>query len=696
MSKKSIQLFIGIIFLVSAIVLVLHNRYFNIIVDDAYISFRYAYNWAVGNGLVFNPGEHVEGYTNFLWVLILGLAYRLGVEIPAAAQWYGILFSIGCLFVVYKLGQTFQSKNKAVGLLAVFFLAINGSFAFWATGGLEVPLFTFVVLAASYIFILSQINPNRRLLLISSVLWGLGYLSRPEGALLFAFNIFFLFFLIMKNHNKRRWADLPYFILAGSSIIASHILWRLSYYGYPFPNTFYAKVGSDFTTQIFRGLVYTGDFFKAYGLIFVSIPIVFFVRRSALKFPVSYLLLLSGGYLIYIVSIGGDSLQNFRFIVPVLPFLYLITLDSWCQILTWPRVASHRQWPTRLISILSISIIGLCSILTFYVSTRGIYLLEYASVGGTWVTTSSVKDINLGWKQAGMWLKSNTPVGYKIAVQPAGYIPFYSQRFTLDMLGLSDTHIAHLPIKAGGGKAGHEKWDGDYILSRHPDIIILGGVVYPKPIGNLTDRAEIEKIIQPRRVDWELWGSPEFMSWYKPASVLLPDGYYFNYFIKRDEPVNFFQIPTANCKDLAELPFTSIDETQKWTPFTTNNVPGLLQGNQGSITFSYPDNPQQRDLYTFEFILDPAISNVIALKLKVNIDDGTYLTIEARPPNQGWKKFLSYYRGYGTWETVSFPVDVEPLRAITVSLREPGLVKNAGLTYRVSFESISALICQFK
>ena len=54
------------------------------LVDDAYISLRYAANWAGGRGLVFNPGERVEGYTNFLWVLIEAAAIRLGADPEAA------------------------------------------------------------------------------------------------------------------------------------------------------------------------------------------------------------------------------------------------------------------------------------------------------------------------------------------------------------------------------------------------------------------------------------------------------------------------------------------------------------------------------------------------------------------------------------------------------------------------------------
>jgi arabinofuranosyltransferase len=294
--------------------------------------------------------------------------------------------------------------------------------------------------------------------------------------------ILYLVIQNIRNQKKYRFVDLLDFIIPGSFIIALHVLWRLAYYGYPFPNTFYAKVGSDFSSQISRGLIYTRDFFKAYGYIFIPVPVVFLLRRSTLKFPITYLLLLSGGYIAYVLGVGGDSLQSFRFLVPILPTLYLIAQDSWSQILTFPPDLASRQWHVQLTRFLSILIIGICLVTTLFISKRGVYILEYVWIGGTWVPTAQVEDMNLGWKQAGMWLNSNTPIEYKIAVQPAGYIPFYSQRFTLDMLGLSDSHIAHLPIKTGAGKAGHEKWDGDYILSRHPEIIILGMGVYTNPI----------------------------------------------------------------------------------------------------------------------------------------------------------------------------------------------------------------------
>ena len=69
--------------------------------DDAFISLRYANNFLLGKGLVFNPGEYVEGYTNFLWVVLLVLSGLLGGDIVYLSQIYSIGFGILLLFTIY-------------------------------------------------------------------------------------------------------------------------------------------------------------------------------------------------------------------------------------------------------------------------------------------------------------------------------------------------------------------------------------------------------------------------------------------------------------------------------------------------------------------------------------------------------------------------------------------------------------------
>jgi hypothetical protein len=63
-----------------------------LLIDDAYITFRYAENLVRGHGLVFNPGERVLGTTAPLWAGLLAAARELGAEIPAAALLLGQLF----------------------------------------------------------------------------------------------------------------------------------------------------------------------------------------------------------------------------------------------------------------------------------------------------------------------------------------------------------------------------------------------------------------------------------------------------------------------------------------------------------------------------------------------------------------------------------------------------------------------------
>ena len=59
--------------------------------DDAWISFRYARNFVEGLGLVFNPGERVEGYTNFSWTLLAALGIHLGAGVESWAIGLGLL-----------------------------------------------------------------------------------------------------------------------------------------------------------------------------------------------------------------------------------------------------------------------------------------------------------------------------------------------------------------------------------------------------------------------------------------------------------------------------------------------------------------------------------------------------------------------------------------------------------------------------
>ncbi len=68
-------------------------------VDDAFIAFRYAENWAAGLGPVYHAGELVEGYSDLAWVFLLSLAKRLDLPLDTTSH----VLSAACALITAAL-----------------------------------------------------------------------------------------------------------------------------------------------------------------------------------------------------------------------------------------------------------------------------------------------------------------------------------------------------------------------------------------------------------------------------------------------------------------------------------------------------------------------------------------------------------------------------------------------------------------
>jgi hypothetical protein len=113
------------------------------VIDDAYISFRYAENLARGQGLVFNVGERVEGYTNFLWVILLAIPARLGLDLVVSSKVLGGVFALATLWTLGTLHPGSGARPRARNLAAPGLLLTNTAFFLWAVHGLETAMFAF-------------------------------------------------------------------------------------------------------------------------------------------------------------------------------------------------------------------------------------------------------------------------------------------------------------------------------------------------------------------------------------------------------------------------------------------------------------------------------------------------------------------------------------------------------------------------
>ena len=213
--------------------------------DDAFISFRYARNLVEGHGLVFNPGERVEGYTNFLWVLELAALWRVfGLRPENVAPWLSVLCTIGTLgAVVWWAAKLPGLRRRGLVIwMALGLLCTSATFAVWTSGGgLETRQFTLFVVVA--VVCLTVHAGSRRGLLAASLSLAAAAYTRPEGLLIAA--CCFGWFVVQRIVAARRLhvdvQKLAWLVLPFGALIGAQFLFRYGYYGEWLPNTYYAK-----------------------------------------------------------------------------------------------------------------------------------------------------------------------------------------------------------------------------------------------------------------------------------------------------------------------------------------------------------------------------------------------------------------------------------------------------------------------
>ncbi len=514
-----------------------HSLTVNYVIDDSFITFRYVNNFIHGNGPVYNPGERVEGYTHFLWVALLAGGQRLlpAVDLFPIARALGILFGALAIVLVCRFSSVVYAGPTGWGLLAGAFLATHAGLAAWGGAGLDTTIFAFLITAGAFAYVrYLKLNSGFP---ASPLVFALAAMVRPD-ALLF-FGITSLFALLYECRTKGVTTGIKRMLVwsaAFLSLWAPYFVWRYEYYGYLFPNVYYAKVGTG-TDQYLRGLRYVLDYAGTYGGILLA-PLLLFLlfvpRRAAWR---DYLFVLVGAYGLYIVYVGGDGLGFSRFVVHIVPLLYLLVQDSLVELHTW---LSNRFTFRRVVwAVVTIPAI----VLVLVLNTRQASLTLLFPEQHRWYEPQSQlsfpglgRDHSYVWfdnyfvdrlRIAAEWLEVNAPRNSVVAATPAGSIAYYMHLPVIDMLGLNDEHIAHVNVaNTGRGRAGHEKGDGRYVLSRRPEFILLGNVaVLPQP---LTEAEMAGRLVL--KSEHEIWNDPGFHRDYELVSVHLADRGVFRYF----------------------------------------------------------------------------------------------------------------------------------------------------------------------
>jgi hypothetical protein len=292
--------------------------------DDAFISFRYARNLTEGSGLVYNEGERVEGYSNFLWTLWVAAGLMLGFAAESWANFWGVALYLGSVLLLVLNHNGWNRSGEVPGWpvpIAALAAVLHRDWTIYATSGLETSLFTFLLLAS---FLVVAWNPSSwRWLALAGLLVGLAALTRPDGVLpAFVLGLFILLCGKPRMRNALSYAS------SFAAVWLPFIGWRLWYYGDLFPNTYYAK--SAYLAWYEQGWHYLGLYIEKYwALLFGPALLIhaFILRRD--RKERRFVLLaaaVAAVFTFYIVRVGGDFMFA-RMLIPATPF-YLLLLES--------------------------------------------------------------------------------------------------------------------------------------------------------------------------------------------------------------------------------------------------------------------------------------------------------------------------------------------------------------------------------
>lgn len=426
------------------------QRYFCLL-DDAMISMRYAHNWALGSGLVWNAGERVEGYTNFGWTGLLTLCHLFHLSpmhTCLLVQVLGIVTLWGCLVATARLAHACRLL-PAAAICAVILAAACYYLPYFSLFGMEVgALYLVYTLALTGCVRAARRRDGR----VGTLLWFVPAVLIRMDSLLVAVYAYGTLLLLIRRHYARLTLGL-FFVLA---LMGIHVLWRHQYYGLWWPNTYYLKLtGWPLAERLETGLDHA-----LWTAATLGMPVL--LALPTLLAPKRWHALLWGPFvtaIAYQTYVGGDATPLSRFVVPTTAGLFVLAAQGTQQLM-----ALFNALRTRALGALAragFTLACLCAM-------NAIHWDHCIFVVPPQTTYGNRMNVRL-WRA----IERVADPDATLAVSWAGAVPYFSQRQCCDILGKCDAHIARLPAVRGVARAGHNKFDIGYTLTRYkPDIVL--------------------------------------------------------------------------------------------------------------------------------------------------------------------------------------------------------------------------------
>lgn len=513
----------------NSVVAVDGNRYYALF-DDAMISMRYAWNLANGNGLVWNPGERVEGYTNLLMTLLMAVVIKIAhdrVVSVLVMHIIGMAISVGIAFTVRRFYCSVlrEDANRNWWESILVFLAVLTYFPlhFWSVAGMETGLLTLLLTLSFLFFLKSEKTEKQTDAMIAAGFFGAAFLTRNDAMIyMMPMAVTMLYRLVKNFHVPKLKTYVMFFLILGVFVFIQEII-RITYYGNLMPNTYTLKVtGLPIDIRLQNGWMFILHYLKAnwHWLIIFIFSIGFNWKNSVIK-------MIGGAFFIaifYQVWVGGDPWTLGRMMAPMTPLAFAVIVYTLSTIAAMIRLDRQK---TMSASFHQITVCLLVLLLVFSINWK-------------------YKDSVLARTPYNLYMREqiNTAIALRAVTEPsatigvfwAGVLPYYSDLRAIDFLGKSDPVIALT----------------DPVVADTPDEIGMNSI----PGHNKYDLEYSIITLKPTYIEEYRWGKTDIVAWVQDHYVHATRGYTI-YNGQSQERVN---IKLFLLKDSPDVEWNEIDD----------------------------------------------------------------------------------------------------------------------------------------
>ncbi|RPI19644.1 MAG: hypothetical protein EHM58_01185 [Ignavibacteriae bacterium] len=395
---------------------------FGMPLDDSWIHFRFAENFALGHFYEFNIGDPTPGTTSPLWVVILSVPFLISrsLILPYACAVTLLFFFLTCI-EVYRLALKL-GFNKNYALLAGLLTVLNGRLIWSSLSGMEITLFCWLILVVLRIH-LDEID-RKKIRVITGILLGIAALVRPE-TYLFGLLYYFSTLIILRKNLKENVFSIVFSFILFIIILSPYPVFSYLLTGKPLPNTFQGQQGAlRFLPDI--------NFMNATWRLFVKDNFIVFILwllgsylfiKSVFKKQIASNWLLIYLWIILLPVISAFLTPNWRhhgrYLIPVIPFINLAAISILQKLL------SHSEH----------------SRLTFFKYKKAIisFIIFFSFIGMGlygYLLGMNVDNINDQQVNIANWINRNLPEEKIIALNDIGAITFLTGKKIIDMEGL--------------------------------------------------------------------------------------------------------------------------------------------------------------------------------------------------------------------------------------------------------------------